>query len=108
MYHGKISKGDVFYVPAGWIILEAATVGPLCYGVRKSFFVDRHKVHLSYKAGKSLIDAEGGRSTDIMAKIMDKFQATSSEIESGVGEVVAGKTDAAKDAEKEAEAEEAG
>ena len=49
-----ISKGEVMHIPQGWYVLELATKGPLCYGVRKSFMVDTVDGKSAYKKVSSL------------------------------------------------------
>ena len=37
------AKDTLLYVPTGYMIVEAVSKGPLCYGVRKSFFLKSSK-----------------------------------------------------------------
>ena len=37
----KVPKQPLLYLPAAFVVCESVEAGPLCFGVRKSFFLDR-------------------------------------------------------------------
>ncbi len=57
----RVGKDELLYVPAGYFVLESTTKGPLCYGVRKSFFLKKDKQ--AHAKSKELI-AGGGRDVE--------------------------------------------
>ena len=65
-------KGEVLYIPQGWYVLELATKGPLCYGVRKSFLIDTVEGKTSYIKAKDMF-AKDGRDVDKMMEILKCF-----------------------------------
>ena len=44
------TKGDLLYLPAGWMTVELVTKGVLVYGVRKTFFIRSSEQLASYNA----------------------------------------------------------
>ena len=51
------AKGSMLYVPTGFLVAESVCKGPLCYGVRKSFFL--HEGRLAYKKTRDMLKASG-------------------------------------------------
>ena len=56
-------------IPAGYMILEYVISGPLCYGLRKSFFTPDDKE--GYKKGKDML-AGAGRDVTKMEEILQQ------------------------------------
>lgn len=69
-----ISKGEVMHIPQGWYVLELATKGPLCYGVRKSFMVDTVDGKSAYKKNKEMFEGDG-RDVGKMSDLLKLFTA---------------------------------
>jgi hypothetical protein len=62
--------GSALYVPAGYFVLESVDMGPLCFGVRKSFFLQSSKQ--AYKKAKELMLADS-RDVKKMDEILGCF-----------------------------------
>ena len=46
-------------MPVGWFMAERVTKGPLCYQIRKSFFVQSPASKASYAAVADMLTADG-------------------------------------------------
>ena len=46
------------YVPAGYVVLEDVTKGPLCFGVRKSFFHNTMEEKAAYSLCIEMMKAD--------------------------------------------------
>jgi hypothetical protein len=57
--HCTLSKGEVMHIPQGWYVMEVATKGPLCYGVRKSFLVNTVDGKGAYAKSKDMFHHDG-------------------------------------------------
>ena len=67
-----LAKGELLYIPQGWYVLELASKGPLCYGVRKSFLIDTVEAKTSYIKAKDMF-AKDGRDVNKMLEILKCF-----------------------------------
>ena len=71
--HGTLTPRDILYVPAGWFMCEQAAKGPLCYGMRKSLFVNSSSQKASYKKAAEMLKKDG-RTVDPMMKLLELFK----------------------------------
>jgi hypothetical protein len=72
IHSSRFGKNEMLYIPAAWVILETCTKGPLCFGVRKSVFVDNARGKCSY--GKILaMMQKDKRDVSKMEIILKKF-----------------------------------
>ena len=67
-----LAKGELLYIPQGWYVLELASKGPLCYGVRKSLLIDTVEAKTSYIKAKDMF-AKDGRDVNKMLEILKCF-----------------------------------
>jgi hypothetical protein len=74
IHFGTISKGQVVYIPAGYFIIEHVAKGPLCFGARKSFFINLPSHKDSYQKAKTMFEADG-RAIERMDQILSEFAA---------------------------------
>lgn len=72
-----LTKGEVLYIPQGWYVMEVASKGPLCYGVRKSFLLDTVEGKACYNKSKDMFKNDG-RDVDKMDDILKCFPPVSS------------------------------
>jgi hypothetical protein len=56
-----LTKGEVLYIPQGWYVMEVASKGPLCYGVRKSFLLDTVEGKACYNKSKNMLQIPSWR-----------------------------------------------
>ena len=70
-----LSKGEVMHIPQGWYVLEVATKGPLCYGVRKSFLVNTADGKTAYAKSKDMFHHDG-RDVTKMLEVLKCFSFT--------------------------------
>ena len=65
-----IVLGSTLYIPSGYFVLESVDMGPLCFGIRKSFFL--HSSKNVYMKAKALMVADG-RDVKKMDEILGCF-----------------------------------
>ena len=57
----KLTKGQVLYVPCGWFIIESVDKGPLCFGIRKSMFINSASDKAAYGKAKDMLAKNGAK-----------------------------------------------
>lgn len=68
-----VTAGDVFHIPAGWLVCEQSSQGALIYGVRKSWIPVSHESCVQYKAVLNLLK-KSGRQVDKMEQVLDLME----------------------------------
>ena len=71
IHYAVWQKDTMLVIPAGFIIVEYVRSGPLCYGLRKSFFTEEGKE--GYKKSKEMLVADG-RDVETMEDILKLFK----------------------------------
>ena len=71
-----LTKGEVLYIPQGWYVMEVASKGPLCYGVRKSFLLDTVEGKACYNKSKDMFKHDE-RDVEKMVDILKCFSVSS-------------------------------
>ena len=57
--HCKLAKNSILWIPTGWFVLDTASSGPLCYGMRKSVFLNLPSCKTSYLKSKHMFHLDG-------------------------------------------------
>ena len=68
-YACTIEAGDVFHVPAGWLLCKRCSQGALIYGVRKSWVPKSVDLRVQYKFTIDLLK-KSGRNTDKLQEVL--------------------------------------
>jgi hypothetical protein len=71
IHYAVWQKDTMLVIPAGFMIVEYVRSGPLCYGLRKSFFTAEAKD--GYKKFKEMMAADG-RNVKMMEDILKLFK----------------------------------
>ena len=70
----RITKETLYYVPAGWLVIEQALAdSPLIYGIRKSYFIKTPATIEAYKTANNWL-AQGGQCVSKMDSVLALLQ----------------------------------
>jgi hypothetical protein len=72
VHTATFAKGQLLYIPAGYYVFEVCTKGPLCFGIRKSIFINNVTSSESYGRVVKMTEADG-REVTRMKVVLEKF-----------------------------------